>query len=61
VIADTDSVDNDLAYVEARHRGHARVKYRIRCAKNTGLRNLPLFEFANNAVWVEVVLIDKPK
>jgi hypothetical protein len=53
----TDSPDGDLAYLEARHRGHARVEDRIRCAKDTGLRNLPFFEFANNAVWVEVVLI----
>jgi hypothetical protein len=51
----TDSPDGDLAYLEARHRGHARVEDRIRCAKDTGLRNLPFFEFANNAVWVEVV------
>jgi len=53
----TDSGDEDLSYLEARHRGHARVEDRIRCAKDTGLRNLPFFEFANNAVWVEVVLI----
>lgn len=53
----TDSVDDDLPYLEARHRGHARVEDRIRCAKDTGLRNLPFFEFSNNAVWLEVVLI----
>ena len=53
----TDSPDADLPYLEARHRGHARVEDRIRCAKDTGLANLPFYEFANNAVWVEVVLI----
>ena len=53
----TDSVDDDLPYLEARHRGHARVEDRIRGAKDTGLRNLPFFEFANNAVWLELVLI----
>ena len=53
----TDSVDNDLPYLEARHRGHARVEDRIRCAKDTGMRNLPFFEFSNNAVWLELVLI----
>ena len=53
----TDSRDDDLPYLEARHRGHARVEDRIRCAKDTGLRNLPFFEFDNNAVWVELVLI----
>lgn len=51
----TDSIDNDLPYLEARHRGHARVEDRIRCGKDTGLRNLPFFEFANNAVWLELV------
>src|SRR5437879_3248346 len=53
----TDSPDDDLPYLEARHRGHARVEDRIRCGKDTGLANLPFFEFANNAVWLEVVLI----
>ena len=53
----TDSPDHDLAYLEARHRGHARVEDRIRAGKDTGLRNLPFFEFANNAVWVEEVLM----
>ncbi len=53
----TDSVDDDLAYLEARHRGHARVEDRIRCGKDTGLRNLPFFEFSNNAVWLELVLM----
>src|SRR5437016_11413079 len=40
----TDSPDGDLAYLEARHRGHARVEDRIRSAKDTGLRTLPFFE-----------------
>jgi len=53
----TDSPDDDLPYLEARHRGHARVEDRIRCGKDTGLANLPFFEYANNAVWLEVVLI----
>ncbi|GAC1363249.1 MAG: IS1380-like element ISMsm3 family transposase [Actinomycetota bacterium] len=53
----TDSTDDDLPYLEARHRGHARVEDRIRCAKDTGLRNLPFYEYTNNAVWVELVLI----
>lgn len=53
----TDSVDDDLPYLEARHRGHARVEDRIRCGKDTGLRNLPFYEFSNNAVWLELVLM----
>ena len=52
----TDSTDEDIAFLEARHRGHARVEDRIRCAKDTGLRNLPFSGFANNAAWVELVL-----
>jgi hypothetical protein len=52
-----DSADPDLAYLEARHRGHARVEDRIRCAKDTGLRNLPFPAFENNACWVELVLM----
>jgi hypothetical protein len=52
-----DSADPDIAYLEARHRGHARVEDRIRCAKDTGLRNLPFPAFANNACWMELVLM----
>jgi Transposase DDE domain group 1 len=52
----TNSTDTDLSYLEARQRGHARVEDRIRAAKDTGLRNLPFHDFANNAAWVEVVL-----
>src|SRR5229473_1131475 len=52
----TDSVDDDLAYLEARHRGHARVEDRIRCGKDTGLRSFPFRQFAANQVWLELVL-----
>jgi Transposase DDE domain group 1 len=52
-----DSTDPDIAYLEARHRGHARIEDRIRSAKDTGLRNLPFPAFANNACWVELVLM----
>lgn len=40
----TDSGDKDIAYLEARHRGHARVEDRIRGAKDTGLDNLPFHD-----------------
>lgn len=53
----TDQPDDDIAFLEARHRGHARVEDRIRCAKDTGLRNLPFFDFGANAVWLQLVLI----
>ena len=52
-----DSADPDISYLEARHRGHARVEDRLRCAKDTGLRNLPFPAFENNACWVELVLM----
>jgi hypothetical protein len=38
-------------WLEARHRAHARVEDRIRCAKDTGLRRLPSREFAINQAW----------
>lgn len=53
----TDQPDDDIAFLEARHRAHARVEDRIRCAKQTGLRNLPFFDFGANAVWLQLVLV----
>ena len=52
-----DSTDADLAYLEARHRGHARVEDRIRNAKQTGLANFPCHAFADNEAWLAVVLM----
>jgi Transposase DDE domain group 1 len=52
----TDQDDADLAQLEARHRGHARVEDRIRCGKDTGLRSFPFRQFAANQVWLELVL-----
>ena len=52
----TDQDDADPAQLEARHRGHARVEDRIRCGKDTGLRNFPFRQFAANQVWLELVL-----
>ncbi|MFI7068518.1 IS1380 family transposase [Kribbella sp. NPDC050124] len=45
-----------LADLEMRHRGHARVEDRIRCGKDTGLRNLPCYSFNANACWLELAL-----
>ena len=39
-----------LADLELRHRRHARVEDRIRAAKDTGLRNLPLHDMAQNRI-----------
>ena len=49
----TDQPSNDIAQLDLTHRGHARVKDRIRCSKQTGLENLPFREFALNEVWLE--------
>lgn len=53
----TDQTDKDLRALEARHRGHARVEDRIRCAKQTGLTNFPFKSFVANQVWLELVLM----
>jgi hypothetical protein len=52
----TDQPHADLAWVERRHRQRARVEDRVRCAKATGLRNLPFDRFRRNQVWLELVL-----
>jgi hypothetical protein len=44
-----------LADLELRHRRRARCEDRIRCAKDTGLRNLPLHGFDQNQLWCELV------
>ena len=53
----TDSGDDDVAYLEARHRGHARVEDRIRVAKATALENLPFHAFCDNTAWVELIMV----
>jgi len=52
----TDTSTGQLAQLEARHRAHARVEDRIRCAKDTGLGRFPSREFAINAAWLELCL-----
>jgi len=44
-----------LADLELRHRRRARCEDRIRAAKDTGLRNLPLHGFGQNQIWCELV------
>jgi hypothetical protein len=46
-----------LADLELRHRRRARCEDRIRCAKDTGLRNLPLHGAAANQIWLEIVAL----
>ena len=45
-----------IPFLEARHRAHARVEDRIRCAKDSGLGRLPSRELAINTAWLELVL-----
>jgi hypothetical protein len=46
----TDATTGQLADLELRHRRRARCEERIRWAKDTGLRNLPLLGFAEPAL-----------
>ena len=50
----TGTKRGQLADLELRHRKRARCEDRIRCAKDTGLRNLPLKGFAQNQLWCEL-------
>jgi hypothetical protein len=53
----TDTRRGQLADLELRHRQRARCEDRIRCAKDTGLRNLPLRGFTQNQIWCEIVAL----
>ncbi len=46
-----------IAELELRHRLRARAEDRIRAARTTGLRNLPLHTTAQNKVWLEIIQI----
>jgi hypothetical protein len=51
----TNTARGRLADLELRHRRRARAEDRIRCLKDTGLRNLPLHDLAANHIWTEIV------
>jgi Transposase DDE domain group 1 len=53
----TNTAVGALQWLEARHRAHARVEDRIRCAKDTGLGRLPSREFAINQAWCTAAAI----
>lgn len=53
----TNTIDVPIARLELRHRQRARAEDRIRAARDTGLRNLPLYDTAQNRVWLEIVQI----
>ncbi|MGW1549986.1 transposase, partial [Streptomyces sp. NPDC002346] len=51
----TNTKSGQLADLELRHRRRARCEDRIRNARDTGLRNLPLHDTAQNRIWLEIV------
>ncbi len=51
----TNTARGQLADLELRHRHRARCEDRIRLAKDTGLRNLPLHGFAQNRILCQLV------
>jgi Transposase DDE domain group 1 len=52
----TDTALGQHAWLDARHRSHARVEDRIRCAKDTGLGRFPSRQFAINQAWLVCAL-----
>jgi hypothetical protein len=53
----TDTPVGQLAFLDARHRAHARVEDRIRCGKDTGLGRFPSRTFAINTAWLTAVML----
>ena len=53
----TNTATGQLAFLEARHRAHARVEDRIKAAKDTGLGRFPSREFKINQTWLQLVAI----
>ena len=52
----TDTPVGQHAWLDARHRAHARVEDRIRCGKDTGLGRFPSKKFAINHAWLACTL-----
>lgn len=50
-----NSVDEQLSDLDCRRR--ARTEDRVRCAKDSGLRNLPLHALNQNHIWCAVVVL----
>ncbi|WP_328825840.1 IS1380 family transposase [Streptomyces sp. NBC_00252] len=53
----TNTLNQPIAQLELRHQLRARAEDRIRAARATGLRNLPLHDTAQNQLWLEIVQI----
>jgi len=53
----TNQQGKRIARLEQLHRARALCEDRIRCGKESGLRNLPFRAFQPNAAWLELVLV----
>ena len=53
----TNTRVGQLAFLEARHRAHARVEDRIKAAKDSGLGRFPSREYAINQAWLKIVAV----
>lgn len=53
----TDTPAGQYAFLDARHRAHARVEDRIRTGKDTGIGRFPSNRFAINQAWLTCALI----
>jgi hypothetical protein len=53
----TNTVGEVITALELRHRQRPRAEDRIRAARATGLRNLPLHDTAQNQIWLEIIQI----
>ncbi len=53
----TNQAGDRIARLEQIHRARAVVEDHIRCAKASGLRNLPFRSFSMNEAWLELVLL----
>ena len=56
-VFDTNTTAGHLAFLEARHRAHARVEDRIRHAKDSGLGRFPSRKFNINQTWLMITQI----
>lgn len=53
----TNTRVGQFAFLEARHRAHARVEDRIKAAKDSGLGRLPSRQWAINQAWTHIVAV----
>ena len=51
----SNTKSGQLADLELPHRRRARCEDRMRGARATGLRNLPLHDTAQNGIWLEII------